>query len=497
MAENETAGLLRAGIQAARMGNRAEALRLLKQVLEHDDANELAWLWMASVVETPSERRTCLETVLELNPGNQRARQELERLLGHVLDAPPTAEASPPELAPMPEPPSVESAPANLRRVRRRIRPAYWVIGALLLILIGVGVFLIVSAPSSAPAKLSTGTATLSFSAFRQTEDAKATPTARTRGTIIVITVNPLFQPPTWTPQPTFTPPPTLIPTATPVPLTGLTVLFAGEGRGRQNIGLYLIGADGKDEKLLLSSDARAFNAAWSPDGKQIAFITDVDGKEQLAVMAADGTSMKPLTSFTNSKHVRSPAWSPDGKQIAFSSDERGNDDLYSIDIGGADGSNLKPLTDTKTDDREPSWSPDGKQIAYAADATGRGYFQIYLLDVASGKSSPLTESQNSSYSPSWSPDGKRIAFVSTRDQHANIYSMNPDGSDEQLLTYDDNNAENRDPSWSPDSRWIVFSSNRADGVYNVYVMLPDGSRAMPITHQKDVSVGPRFRPGS
>ncbi len=494
MAANDTAGLLRAGIQAARMGNRVEAQRLLKQVLALDDSNESAWMWMASVVETPRERRTCLETVLELNPDNTRARQELERinqLLTPVSDPAPSVSPVPPKSEPI----TAELGTDRPRQIRlpRRITPMMFLMGLLFVGVIGIGLALIAITPPPVLTVSPTFAAnTLSFSALQQTQDAKAPLTRPARSTVIVITPNLALVPPSWTPLPSLTSPPSATPSATPMPLTGLTFLFAGEGRGRQNIGLYIVGGNGKTEQLLLAADVRAFNGDWSPDGKQIAYITDVGGKEQLAVMNADGSAAQTLTQLKGT-HVRSPVWSPDGKQIAFSSDHEGNEKLYTV---SADGSNLKPLTDSKTDERDPTFSPDGKQLAYAADATGRGFFQIYLLDVESGKSIPLTASQNSSYSPDWSPDGQRIAFVSTRDQHANIYTMNPDGSDEQLLTFDDNNAENRDPAWSPDSRWIVFSSNRADGVYNIYAMLPDGSRVTAITQQKDISVGPRFRPG-
>lgn len=485
------------------MGNRTEARRLLKQVLERDDSNEVAWMWLASVVESARERRVCLESALEINPANTRAKQELEKLnLSVPLPTPsvkPAERISAPQIetpVPIREAPPVPESDRQFERPRRvrRITPLMLAIGALCLILIAGGGLLALNPQTITPTPAAvTPSATLLFSVLQRTQDAKSAPTLPPRGTIVTRAPSFVSVPPSWTPLPSYTPPPTFVATATALPIEHLTLLFAGEGRGRQVIGLYTISGDGQNEKLLIPAAERAFDAAWSPDGKQIAYITDVDSKEQLAVATSDGTGAQTITHFTG-KHTRTPAWSPDGKQIALVADESGNDDLYTI---SPDGANLKKLTENSVDDRDPTWSPDGKQIAYASDVTGQGFFQIFVLDLVAGKSSQLTESQNSSYSPTWSPDGTRIAFISTRERHANLYTMNPDGSDEQLLSYEDGAAENRDPAWSSDGRWIAFSSNRADGVFNLYAMAPDGSRVTQITHQKSVSIGPRFRPGS
>ena len=72
--------LLRAGIAAARAGDKAEARRLLLQVVESDERSETAWLWLSGVVETDVDRRVCLENVLALNPQNELAQRGLAKL---------------------------------------------------------------------------------------------------------------------------------------------------------------------------------------------------------------------------------------------------------------------------------------------------------------------------------------------------------------------------------------------------------------------------------
>jgi tetratricopeptide (TPR) repeat protein len=67
-------------IRAARAGQREQARTLLLQIVEEDENNELAWLWLSGVVETDEDRRVCLENVLALNPNNEVARRGLAKL---------------------------------------------------------------------------------------------------------------------------------------------------------------------------------------------------------------------------------------------------------------------------------------------------------------------------------------------------------------------------------------------------------------------------------
>ncbi len=86
-----TEGLLRAGIAAARRGEREQARDLLMQVIEQDENNPLAWLWLSGVVESLEDQEVCLENVLTLDPDNEAARRGLESVRQKMA-----AQASPP-----------------------------------------------------------------------------------------------------------------------------------------------------------------------------------------------------------------------------------------------------------------------------------------------------------------------------------------------------------------------------------------------------------------
>jgi hypothetical protein len=72
--------MVRAGVEAYRAGKRAEARTLLERAIELDNYNEMAWMWLSAVVESPEEQLTCLENVVVINPDNERAKQGLRSL---------------------------------------------------------------------------------------------------------------------------------------------------------------------------------------------------------------------------------------------------------------------------------------------------------------------------------------------------------------------------------------------------------------------------------
>ena len=186
----------------------------------------------------------------------------------------------------------------------------------------------------------------------------------------------------------------------------------------------------------------------------QIAFTSERAGHQQIYVMGADGKNQRRLSNdpFLN----WDPSWSPDGKRIVFTSTEakdieRKRPQIYVID---ADGKNRRRLSNRFIKDAEwhPSWSPDGKRIAYTSSGaldTAGGFWRIYVIDADGKNRQILSDDAVDDRQPSWSPDGERIAFVSWRDGFGRgIYVMDADGKNQQRLT--DNLSHEWEPSWSP-----------------------------------------------
>ena len=248
----------------------------------------------------------------------------------------------------------------------------------------------------------------------------------------------------------------------------GTQLVFRSNRDGKLDI--YVMGSDGSNPTRLTAEDYNG-SPSWSPDGTKIAFSSgDTDG-DAIYVMGSDGSDATRLTYQGNNG---SPSWSPDGARIAFASTPTPSANLE-IYVMGSDGSNLTRLTDTGWND-SPVWSPDGSKIAFVSNrGTGEvDTFDIYVMGSDGGNPTRLTDAGDNR-SPSWSPDGTRIAFQSTRDGETDIYVMGSDGSDATRLTA---TGDNRSPSWSPDGTRIAFLSTR-DGNWDIYAaVLEEGSDA-------------------
>jgi TolB protein len=245
----------------------------------------------------------------------------------------------------------------------------------------------------------------------------------------------------------------------------GKSLVFARHHGSK--ITLFVIAADGTNERRLTKRDEPQYDAVFSPDGKRLVFAhvktSPNQGDVDVYTIRADGKELKPLV-VTDGKlsHEESPTWSPDGKRIAFSSTRDGNQELYVI---GIDGKDRKRLTNHNAIDAHPTWSPDGKRIVFATNRWGD--LELAAIELGSQSVTRLTDSRGLDDYPAFSPDGKRLAFTSNRDGNPEIYVANADGTDPRNMTQ--NPAIDNFPTWSPEGR-LTFVTNRADG-FDICIM--------------------------
>ncbi len=177
---------------------------------------------------------------------------------------------------------------------------------------------------------------------------------------------------------------------------------------------------DGTDLKPL--TDAKGYNAegSYSPDGKQIVFTSNRDAADSLEiyVMDADGKNVRKVT---NAPHCYNggPFFSPDGKRVIFRSDRKEKDRLQ-LYVINADGTGEKALTDDQNwVCWAPYWYKDGKHIVYTAADHGTGMrpnYDLYWMDIDTGKKVRLTFAPGADILPVFSPDFKKLMWTSTRD---------------------------------------------------------------------------------
>ena len=174
------------------------------------------------------------------------------------------------------------------------------------------------------------------------------------------------------------------------------------------NYEIYVMNVDGSGQTRLTNNGADDVYPAWSPDGSKIAFQSYRDGQPEIYVMNANGSGQTRITNYAD--YDGQPAWSPDSSKIAFVRRLSGQ---YRVWVMNADGSNPQQRSGQALS-QGPVWSPDGTKIAYDFDGDGDGWQEIWLMDAGGGNQSQVYqpgEGNTDTWVRSWSPDGRYVAF--------------------------------------------------------------------------------------
>ncbi len=211
-------------------------------------------------------------------------------------------------------------------------------------------------------------------------------------------------------------------------------------------------GYKGTDTFLMILGQETPFSAqpgfnsgvSWTRDGNRaVMTLNRDDSAEVYEVHPVNG---KPIRRLTSSPAVdTSPSFSPDGKQIVFVSDRNGGPQLFLMDI---DGSTATQVSSHGPYNSSPDWHPTGPWIAYSSQTSGG--FDIRILNVQTGFDRRLAGGRGRCEDPSWSPCGRYIAFTwySRKLGTQDLYLVSADGLSLQRLTSD--GGPYSAPSWQP-----------------------------------------------
>jgi tricorn protease len=173
----------------------------------------------------------------------------------------------------------------------------------------------------------------------------------------------------------------------------------------------------GPTRNLTHSSNAHDKGARWSPDGRRIAFISDMSGEEELYLVDQDGSGT-PERLTTNGDQMKfPPSWSPDGKRLAFA-DKSGQ--LWMLSV--ADKKLTRVARDSTGNMGDQTWSPDSRWLTFSLSHKS-GFRSIYVYGVQDGTLHAVTDPMFNATEPVFGAEGKYLYFLSDREYAPQISS--------------------------------------------------------------------------
>ncbi|MCL4459373.1 MAG: hypothetical protein M1136_04690 [Chloroflexi bacterium] len=298
------------------------------------------------------------------------------------------------------------------------------------------------------------------------------------------LTIMPILTP-TRTPILVPFPTPTAVLLTTPRPASGGELAFVRDGD------IWVSASDGTQARRL-TFDGGCSSPQWSPDGRYIVFVRGSGANSEIYLIGADGRDEKRLTH--NNVVDSQPVWSPRGSWIAYTrrADNTGDGkiderDAAEIWLTATDGGGQRKIADGL----DPAWSPEGLRLAFATNGElepGGGYRQnnsVHLINTQ-GKNEwelvgvkdipadlskynfPFTPGTISLRYPAWSSDGKIIAFMALG--HTGLIGIITDkAKDLTILDFNYEGGFGR-PSWSPKGRGLAYESLPASGINHVII---------------------------
>ena len=287
----------------------------------------------------------------------------------------------------------------------------------------------------------------------------------------------------------------------------GKTVAFTSNLSGRNNI--WLVPAEGGWPTQLTVSDQRQTSAAWSPDGKWIAYMSDYDGDEQWDIfLVSPKTGQVVNVTHTRQIAEENPQWSPDGRYLSYMVKPK-TSSVFEIDVYDTLQRDVKHLTTGTAKDRmnvSQIWSNDGKFIVYTQEQAKGTDSNIFIADVATGKSTLLTPHQGeqlysaNDISPRPVPDGLQILITSNAKNgydNVGILTVGTKGAAGGNLVpgpihwITQDKWEISGDRFSPDGKQLTYTAN-VDGNTDVYLydIATGKSRALPLPKGVNSPVG-------
>ena len=239
-------------------------------------------------------------------------------------------------------------------------------------------------------------------------------------------------------------------------------------------------------------------DTAWSPDGKTIVFVSNITGRNNLWVVAADGGWPTQLT--VSDQRQSNPAWSPDGSWIAYQSDYDGDEQWDIFLVSPKTGQVVNVTKTREIAEENPTWSPDGRYLAYTVKAKTSSspeidVFDTVLREVKHVTSGTPADKLNSN--PIWSKDGKFIVYTQeeAKGTNSSIFIAEVATGKSTLLTPHEGEQLYSANDISSDGKTLLLTSDSGNGVENVGLLDVATKKIKWLTEGKWEVQGGHFSP--
>jgi dipeptidyl aminopeptidase/acylaminoacyl peptidase len=273
----------------------------------------------------------------------------------------------------------------------------------------------------------------------------------------------------------------------------GVSIAFSWNLTGQWEI--YQATLDGSSPPLQLTNGPGGkFSPKYSPDGKSLFYLLDLNGDEALDIYRFDFQSSQQINLTPDTSFSIQPclSCSPDGQQIAFQSDLSGIFDTYVMPISGGA---MRCVFQSGTPNESVHWSPDGERLAVTTLDSAQNYAS-YLVPLRGGLPIALSSAgqQLNAHQMCWSPDGKLCVFSYEQDDKFGlaIYSLD----DDRITWLAAEENELGSPDWSADGKLIAYIVMKGPDTW-LAIQALDHTQARLYQIAPGVHYAPSFTPDS